>query len=175
MNNLDQIKTAMDRSIKAITRRPAAGQLTEIMYIDVAPDGRCSIRDGDATLKIDMPKEFGGGGTTNSAGFHARAALGACLAQGYYIWAAVLGVQIDHLSIEIQADTDSRGVLGIDDSVVRSYSGVRYVVHIDSPAPRAKIEEVLDKSDGLDSVRDVFARAILLEREIRVTQSEAAE
>jgi uncharacterized OsmC-like protein len=175
MKNSDRTKTAMERSIKAVTKRPAIGQLTEFMQIDVASNGCCSIRDGDATMTIDMSEEFGGGGTTNSAGFYARAALGACLAQGYYIWAAVLGVQIDHLSIDIHADSDSRGFLGIDKSVARSYSGLRYVVNIDSPAPRAKIEEVLDKSDDLDTVRDVFARAIPLEREIRVTQSEAAE
>jgi uncharacterized OsmC-like protein len=175
MRNFDRTKTAMERSIQAVAKRPAIGQLTEFMQIDVAPDGCCSIRDGDATMKIDLPKGFGGGGTTNSAGFHARAALGACLAQGYYVWAAVLGVPIDHLSVEIHADSDSRGVLGIDDSVARSYSSLRYVVNIDSPASRAKIEEVLDKSDDLDWVRDVFARAIPLEREIRITQSEAAE
>ncbi len=175
MKNTDRTKTAMERSIEAVTKRPVVGRLTEFMQIDVAPNGCCSIRDGDATMTIDLPEAFGGGGATNSAGFHARAALGACLAQGYYVWAAVLGVQIDHLSIEIHADSDNRGFLGIDDSVVRSYSGVRYVVNIDSPAPRAKIEEVLDKSDDLDTVRDVFASAIPLEREIRVTQSEAAE
>lgn len=175
MNNFDQIKTAMDRSIKAITRRPAVGQLTEIMHIDVAPDGCCSIRDGDKTMELDLSKEFGGGGTTNSAGFHVRAALGACLAQGYHVWAAVLGVPINHLSIELHADSDMRGNLGIDKDIPRSYIAIRYVVNIDSPASRAKVEELIEKGDDIDWVRDVFARAIPLERELHITGSEAAE
>lgn len=175
MNNFDQIKTAMDRSIKAITKHPSVGQKTDVMHIDLAPNGCCSIRDGDATMELDLSKEFGGSGTTNSAGFHVRAALGACLAQGYHVWAAVLGVPINHLSIELHADSDMRGNLGIDKDIPRSYTAIRYVVNIDSPAPRAKVEELIDKGDDIDWVRDVFARAIPLERELHITGSEAAE
>lgn len=175
MSNFDQIKAAMDRSIKAVTKRPAVGQLTEIMHIDVAPDGCCSIRDGDATMTIDLSEEYGGGGTTNSAGFYVRAALGACLAQGYHVWAAVLGVPINHLSIELHADSDMRGNLGIDKDIPRSYTAIRYVVNIDSPAPRTKVEELIDKGDDIDWVRDVFARAIPLERELHITGTIAAE
>lgn len=174
MSNLDQIKTAMGGIIEAVTERPSIGQKTDVMQIDLAPNGCCSIRDGDATMTIDLSEEYGGGGTTSSAGFHVRAALGACLAQGYHVWAAVLGVPINHLSIELQADFDMRGNLGIDKDIPRSYTAIRYVVNIDSPAPRAKVEELIDKGDDIDWVRDVFARAIPLERELHITGTIAA-
>lgn len=174
MGNIDQIKTAMDYSIKAVTERPSVGQKTDVMHIDLGPNGCCSIRDGDATMTLDLPKAYGGDGTTNSAGFHVRAALGACLAQGYHVWAAVLGIPIDHLSIELQADFDMRGNLGIDKDIPRSYTAIRYVVNIDSPAPRAKVEELIDKGDDIDWVRDVFARAIPLQRELHITGTIAA-
>ncbi len=175
MSNFDQIKTAMDHNIEAVTENPSIGQKTDVMHVARAPNGCCSIRDGDATMTIDLPEEYGGGGTTSSAGFHVRAALGACLAQGYHVWAAVLGVPINHLSIELQADFDMRGNLGIDDSVPRSYTAFRYVVTVESPASRAAVEEVIERSDALDFVRDVFARAIPLERELRISQTVVAE
>ena len=174
MSNFDRIKTAMDHSIEAVTKRPSVGQKTDVMHVDLASDGCCSIRDGDATVTIDLSKAYGGGGATNSAGFYVRAALGACLAQGYHVWAALLGVPIDHLSIELQADFDMRGNLGIDKDIPRSYTAIRYVVNIDSPAPRAKVEELIDKGDDIDWVRDIFARAIPLERELHITGTIAA-
>jgi uncharacterized OsmC-like protein len=116
-----------------------------------------------------------GGGTTLTPGFFVRAALGACLAQGYYIQAACLGVPISRLSVELHSDYDMRGNFGVDDSVPRSYSGICYVVKIASPAPRAAVEEVIERSDDLDWVRDVFARAIPLERELEISQAAAAE
>lgn len=68
-----------------------------------------------------------------------------------------------------------RGNLGIDKDIPRSYIAMRYVVKIDSPAPRAKVEELIDKSDDIDWVRDIFAREIPLERELHITGSMAAE
>jgi uncharacterized OsmC-like protein len=175
MSSSEQIKAVMARSIEAIEKRPAAGQATQSMRIEVAPNGCCSVKDGDQTMNIDLSKEYGGGGTTHSPGYYLRAALGACLAQGYYVWAAVLGVPINRLSVELYGDYDMRGNLGIDKDVPRSYKAMRYVVNIDSPAPRAAVEEVINKSDDLDWVRDAVARPIPMEREIRVTQGEHAE
>lgn len=175
MSNSDQIKTAMERSIKAVTKRPSIGQITEVMHFDLAADGCCSIRDGDGSMTIDLSKEYGGGETTHSAGFYARAALGACLAQGYHVWAAALGIPINHISVELHGDSDLRGNLGVDKDIPRSFISMRYVVNIDSPAPRAKIEELIDLSDDRDWVRDVFTREIPLERELHITGSMAAE
>jgi len=175
MSNSEQIKSAMARAIEVIEKRPAAGQGSETTRIDVAPDGCCTVTDGDQTLIVDMSEEFGGRGSAPCPGVLLRASLGACLAQGYIIQAAVLGVPINSLSVELRGDYDLRGNLGIDQSVPRSFLSMRYIVKVDSPAPRAAVEAFIDRSDDIDWVRDVFVRAIPLEREIRLTRSQAAE
>lgn len=174
MSNADQIKTTMERSIKAITRRPAVGKGSQVMTVAMDGKGCCRVADGDEEIVIDLSPEYGGGGTTATPGFLVRAALGACLAQGYHIQAACLGVPLDRLSVELHSAYDMRGNFGIDDSVPRSYTAFRYVVTIESPAPRAAVEAVIERSDALDFVRDVFARAIPLERELRISQTAAA-
>lgn len=175
MPDAKKIKTIMERNIKAVTLKPAIGQSTELMRVDVDEDGRCHVADGEQRMVIDMSESFGGGGTTPSPAFFARAALGCCLAQGYVIWAACLDVPINALSIELHCDSDMRGNLGIDGKIPASYTSVRYVVHIDSPASRAKLEELADKVDALDWVLDVFRREIPLSRELRVTNSQPAD
>jgi uncharacterized OsmC-like protein len=175
MSNVELIKTAVERSTKAISLRPAIGQGAEMMSFDVDETGCCRVADGDEQIVIDLSEEYGGEGKTPSAGFFVRAALGACLAQGYYVQAACFGVPISRLSVELHSDHDMRGPLGIDDSVPRSYTGIRYIVRIESTAPRNAVEEMIDKSDDLDWVRDVFARAIPLERELQIGRPATAD
>ncbi len=142
------------------------------MQVDIDQDGCCTIADGDERLIIDLGKDYGGRGTTPSPGFFVRASLGACLAQAYLAYAAYHDVPVNSLSVELQTDYDMRGNLGIDDRVPRSYTAVRYIVEVDSPAPREKVEEIIDEADAVDWVRDVFAREIPLSRELRITGSD---
>ena len=175
MSNNEVIRETVARAIAVIGKRPSSGQGTEISRIDVAPDGCCTVTDGDQTLTVDLSEDYGGRGSAACPGVLLRASLGACLAQGYIIQAALHGVPINSLSIELQGDYDMRGNLGIDKTIPRSFLCMRYIVTIDSPAPRAAVEQVIDRSDDLDWVRDVFARAIPMEREIKLTHSRAAE
>ena len=54
MGNSEQIKTAMERAVRVITRQPSVGRIKDVMHIDMAADGCCAISDGDATMTIDL-------------------------------------------------------------------------------------------------------------------------
>ena len=172
MSNAEIITKALERSIRTITRQPSAGQGTGNMRIDVAPDGCCTAVDGDTSMVIDMSQIWGGQGTTPGPGFYLRAALGACLAQSYHIYAISHGVAFDEISVEIEDEYDMRGNLGIDKSIPPGYVAVRYAVNIRSSAPEEKIREVIDYADALDFVRDIFARAVPMERVVNIPRPE---
>ena len=91
-----------------------------------------------------------------------RAALAGCLTIGIAHWAARLGVPIGSLEVEVEADFDARGELGVGDGVAPGYSEVRYVVSIDSPAPRHELDRLLDTAERHSPYLDVFGRAIPL-------------
>jgi uncharacterized OsmC-like protein len=97
-----------------------------------------------------------------------RGALGSCLALGYAMWAARLGVRLDSLSVEVEADYDSRGELGISDEVPPGYTQVRYTVSVTSDAPEADVRRVLDTADRYSPYRDVFMRANDVRREVTI-------
>ena len=84
-----------------------------------------------------MPAKVGGDETAPTPGVLGRGALASCLTIGIAVWAARLGVPIDALEVEVQADFDARGELGMG-GVAPGYSEVRYVVAIDSPAPEQR-------------------------------------
>jgi hypothetical protein len=84
------------------------------------------------------------------------------------MWSARLGVPFDSLTVEVEADYDSRGELGISDEVPPGYTQVRYTVTVASRAPEADVRRVLDTADRYSPYRDVFARAHDVRREVRI-------
>jgi len=81
------------------------------------------------------------------------------------MWAARLGVRLDSLEVEIEADYDNRGELGVSTEVPPGYTQVRYIVSVASPAPEADVARLLDTADTFSPYRDVYARAHDVRRE----------
>lgn len=165
----DDIRAAVERNVKAVTARPAIAQNTAITRIRLRDGLACDIEEGPWRLVAGMAPKLGGTNEGPTPGVFGRAALGACLAVGYAMWAARLGIIIDALDIEIQADYDARGELGINDDVRPGYSEIRYIVHVTSPASEPEIMQWLDTADKYSSWRDNIANPVPLVREVRVS------
>jgi hypothetical protein len=140
------IAIAIERNAKAVTLRPAVGQGTAVTKVRLRDGLACDIQEGPWTLVAGMT-------------------------ENYAMWAARLGVPIDSLEIEIQADYDVRGELGVRDDVRPGYSEVRYVVSVSSPASVEDVNRWLDSADRYSSWRDNIANAVPLVCERRVTST----
>lgn len=164
-----QIRTAIERNVKAVSLRASIGQGTAVTKVRLRDGLACDIQEGKWTLVAGMTEKYGGTAEGPNPGVYGRAALGSCLALGYAMWAARLGVPIDSLEIEVQADYDVRGELGLSDEVRPGYSQIRYIVSVSSPASAEAIERWLDTADRYSSWRDNIANAVPLVCERRVT------
>ena len=87
------------------------------------------------------------------------------------MWAARFGVPIDALDVEVEADYDSRGELGVRDDVPPGYLQVRYRVTVISPASESEVRRVVDEADKYSPFRDVFTRAHDVRRELVIASS----
>ena len=168
MSREEKIRTAFERNVKALTLRPSIGQGTAVTKVRVREGLTCDIEDGSWKLTADMGEKHGGNDAGPNPGVLGRAALGSCLAIGYKMWAAKLGVPISSLEVEIQADYDSAGMYAAAD-VPAGYRRVRCVVAVESDAPESDVRRVLDEADAHSSYLDVFRRAQDVRREIRHT------
>jgi uncharacterized OsmC-like protein len=164
---IERIKTAFERNGRAMELRPAIGQKTAISKTRVVEGLRVETTEGRWTLVSDASEKSGGGAAAPDPGFAVRAALGNCLAMGYIEWAAHLGVPIDGVEIEIQADFDVRGQHGAED-IPPGFSEIRYHVRIESSAPEADVRRVVEQADASSMVGDVFRRAHTLIRHLAV-------
>ena len=100
-----------------------------------------------------------------------RGALASCLVMVITSWAARMEIPIDALEVEVQADFDARGELGVGEARAR-YSQVRYEIAIDSPAPKDAVVGLLDVALRRSPYVDVFARAQTMHRAVRLNGQE---
>jgi uncharacterized OsmC-like protein len=171
MAQAEKIRTATERSIKTLGLRPTMGRKTAVSRIRVRDGLTCDVEEGRWKLTSDLSEVAGGNGLGPDPGVLGRAALGSCVAMGYMMWAAVRGVPVSAVEVEVQADFDAGGQYGVGEAVP-GYSEVRYAVNIESPAPEADILALVEEADAKSPYLDVFGRAQKLVRTVEVKRPE---
>jgi uncharacterized OsmC-like protein len=112
------------------------------------------------TIMVDEPEMLGG---VDGAPFPPElllAALAGCVTNGTATNAALFGVPIDGIEIELEAHLDARGFLGHDKSVRNGISDINYTVTIQSPAPEDKVRRCKETLDRKSPVRDTLANPV---------------
>jgi len=168
MQGLDSIRTAIERSARAVELRPSVGQGTVVTKVRLRDGLSCEVEDGPWKFTVGMTDAYGGSNAGPNPGVYGRGAVGSCLAIGYSMWAARLGIPIASLEVEVQADYDARGELAVSDSVRPGYLSMRYIVTVESSAPRDDIIRMLDSADRCSSWRDDIANGVPLTRDVRI-------
>jgi len=167
VDQIEKIKSTLERQKKTVELRSGMGKGTAITKVKATDGLTCEITEGPWTLFADMTPKWGGNDKGPNPGFFGRGALGSCIAMGYVRWAATMGIQIDEIEVEIHADYDTRGELGVGD-VSPGYSKITYVVNVTSPAPEKELLNMMDYADKLSSYVDHFTRSIKLERVVNL-------
>jgi uncharacterized OsmC-like protein len=163
------IRTALHRNIKAVTLRPAVGQGASVTRATVTDGYHCEIRDGSWSFIADMPDSEGGTGAGPSPGAYGRGALASCLAMGIVMKAAEMEIPLDSIAVEVHADWDARGYLGLDQAIPPGYTRLRVDVHVQSPAAETAVRELVAAAERFSPYVDVFRRSNVLEIDVRVT------
>jgi len=140
MEESQKIKTAIERTKKALSLKPVLGKGTGVSKVKITNGLTCEIQEGDWKFVADMPQSVGGNYLGPTPGVYGRAALGSCLAIGYMMKAAEMNIVIHSLEVEVQADYDDGALFGTTDkNIPPGYLEVRYVVHIEADTPEEKL------------------------------------
>ena len=167
------IRQIADRNMQMLALKPGRGRLTGRTRARLVDGLRCEIEEGAWRIAADMPAKAGGDEPAPTPSVLGRGALASCLAIGVASWAARRGVQIDAVEVEVEADFDARGELGMNDGIPAGYSEVRYAISIDSPAPVEEICELITIVQRHSPYLDVFGRALPLHGSIHLNGREA--
>ncbi len=165
-----KIAPAIARTAQVLRSRPSFGQGTGVSKTVVEKGLTCTTTEGNWIFIADMAEQIGGSSKGPTPGVYGRAALGSCLAIGYMMRAAVLGISIEALEVEVQADYDDGAFIGTTTEVPPGYLEVRYMVTVVSTEPEENILRMLEEGDKQSPFLDVFSRAQACKREVRIVK-----
>lgn len=165
--NAEAIRTALERNERAVALRPSVGRGTARTAVTWRGGLSCEVTEGPWRFVVGMTEKYGGANDGPNPGVYGRAALGSCVAIGYALWAARMNIPLRALEVEVQADYDVSGELGLDEQVRPGYLAMRYVVTIDSDAPQDDVLRMLDAADQHSAFLDDFSNPVPVQRTVR--------
>jgi uncharacterized OsmC-like protein len=161
------IGKAVDKAVAYLTEHPDEARYTDSMARAVVVEGlRCRVEGPTGeTLETDMPTGIGGGGAAPSPGWFLRAAVASCVASLAAIRAAQLGVALSRTEVEVDSESDDRGILGISAEVRAGPLSSRITVRLaaDRSTQTRQLEAIGRWAVDHCPVSDALRRAIPLE------------
>ena len=168
----DGIKQAIAAATEYLQQNPTEARATDSAATASIVDGlvvRVTGPDG-ASITTDMVRSVGGTATAPSPGWLLRAAEASCVVTLIAMRAAMLGIDLDTLEVEVDSESDDRGILGIDDSVPAGPLSGRVAVRLtaDGVEP-ATLEEIARWGVAHCPVCDALERVVPVTTEVITT------
>jgi len=170
MDDQEPIRIAIERNVKAVSARPSFGRGTAVTTVTLRPGLSAEVEEGAWKFTVGMTDKYGGHDDGPNPGVYGRAALGSCLAIGYSMWAARLGVKLESLSVEVQAVYDVRGELGVSDDIRPGYERMHCIVSVETTASEDAVQKWLDKAERHSSWLDNLRNPVPVSRELRLSR-----
>lgn len=163
------IRDSIESAVRYLSEHPdealytdsyARATLGEALQVRVdGPDG--------AYINIDMPGGVGGRGKKPSPGWLFRASIASCVASTIGMEVAREGVVLTSLEVEVDSESDDRGILGMDPTVPAGPLSIR--IRIRAAADGVdddRLREILDRGARRCPVCDAAKRAVDVALEI---------
>lgn len=140
------IREALAKAAEFVAQNPEKARVRNAPATALLENGlRCRVTGPAGELvHTDMPASVGGEGSAPNPAWLMRAALASCNASGIAMRAARQGIHLTKLEVSVSSETDSRGVLGIDENVSAAMKPLQVHVTISAPdASAADLEELV--------------------------------
>ena len=126
-------------------------------------------------LQTDMPPAMGGAAKGPNPGWLLRAALASCTATVIAMRAASQGITLRELEVLVDSDSDSRGILGLDDMISAGLQALRVTVKIAGEAQPDVLDRLVRWADAHSPVGCTLRAEAGYELRIEASPTEAAK
>jgi uncharacterized OsmC-like protein len=124
---------------------------------------------GEERIVTDMPGGVGGQAEEPSPGWLFRAAIASCVASTIAMEAAREGVTLTSLQVEVDSESDDRGILGMDEAVPPGPLSTRIRIRGRAEAAeKGRLNDLIERGAARCPVWDATQRAVQTSMEIEI-------
>ncbi len=156
--------------INAVESDPETGK-TQWRAVTTWKGGfQCESDIRDHTITMNEPEALGGTDTAPNMVETVLAAYGSCLTVGYTLNAALRGITINDLRVEVEGDLDLAGFFGLSDEVPPGFINVRAVVHLDADATPEQLQALHEHTLKTSPVGSILTQPLPVTTELVTSQ-----
>lgn len=122
---------------------------------NVGRDHRVTVRTADQSQDLAISAKTTGKGSSVNGGEFLMLALATCYCNDIYREAARLGLPVDLVEVEAQADFDGTGLAA---------KNISYRARVESSARKADIEELLRQTDAVAEIQNTVRAGVAVSR-----------
>lgn len=160
---MTDIQSSIAEAVDYLSAHPEEARYTDSLALaNLGESLRVSISGSDGEqVTTDMPGAIGGLAEEPSPGWLYRAAIASCVASTVGMEAARSGLDLDSLAVEVDSESDDRGILGIDDSTPAGplSVSVRIIATADG-VPDDELREIVERGTRRCPVFDAIERSV---------------
>ena len=119
------------------------------------------------TVPMDEPPPLGGGNSAPNMVEMVLGAYGCCLTTGYVMNAALQGIKIEGIGIDVEGDLDLQGFFGLSSEASPGFTNIRTRVRLTAPeATPEQIQALHDLVVTTSPVGSILSRPVPIETEL---------
>lgn len=166
------IRQSIEKAVDYLSEHPHEARYTDSYARATLGEGlRVAVEGpGGVQLTTDMPAGVGGKGKEASPGWLFRAALASCVASTIGMEAAREGISLNSLAVEVDSESDDRGILGMDPTTPVGPIGISVRIRASANGVKDdRLREIVDRGAGRCPVCDAAKRAVDVSVEIETS------
>jgi uncharacterized OsmC-like protein len=167
----EHIRSSIEDLVGFLTENPEEGRHTNAAATAKLESGLRFRLEGpkDEVVICDMPPKAGGGGSAPSPGWFMQAALAGCDATMIAMKAAMENIKLSTLEVTVDSESDTCGLLGVNDSIKAGPFHVRTRIRIGAiGVEEEKLRDIVRWAEDHSWVRDAICRAIPSKSDVEV-------
>jgi uncharacterized OsmC-like protein len=167
---MTDVRGSIEGAVRYLSEHPEDARYADSPANAVLGDGlRVEVRGpGAERLVTDMPSGIGGLGEEPSPGWLLRAATASYVATTIAMQAAREGVSLTSLEVVVDAESDDRGILGLDETVPAGPLSTRIRVSARADDREDHLRDLIERGTGRCPVYDATKRAVEVSLEIEI-------
>ena len=155
------LKEALSKTVQGIQDNPIMSRVVFEAQTALVDGVRCtaSVRDFPPII-VDEPPDLGGGDKGANPVELVLVALGTCQEIMYGAMAAMMGIQLDEVKVNLKGALDLKGLFGMDPSIPPGYQKISFETTLKSPASDEDLRKLVEAVESHCPVLDTLVRPI---------------
>jgi len=169
----DQLKSVLLNTVSQIESQSETAKAVFTAETKLLDGVKCKAVIRNFSIYVDEPKNLGGLDTAPNPVELLLAALGTCQEIVYSAFAAIQGIPLDEVTVDVRGTLDLKGMFALEQNTPAGFNEITFKTTIKSSADEEEIKKLVDAVEAHCPLLDTLKRPINVKGKVNIVRSPA--